>query len=290
MEVSANIDWISASYKHDYELKSGRTAILPDDTQGTMIRGMYGYDIAERFASGAIRMSNSISEKMGIHVVYTAKAIAKAHELYGYSQSNILDYLASGARITRLDVCIDVKDFTIDIEQLYRDAKEGNVATRAKSFGFVESATLKDEKAVGAQTCYIGSMHKRKKLLRVYDKGKQLGLEFDLKRFELELHGHLANGASGLIKQSGYDDMGDTIKSMIKGYADFDATHAGAIFTSSEPVKIAHPQYKKSNTAHWLISVVAPVLARETLADYEVFENFIGMFQAEYERLNHEQE
>lgn len=285
MDVSANIDWISASYPFGYEHVTGKIAVLPSENQGLKTSGMYGYDKATRYNSGAIKLESSVSQKMGIHVVYTAKAIAKAHELYGYSQDYILNYLMGGARITRLDVCIDVKNSPVDIEQLYRDAKSGAIKTRAKQFGYVESATEKDEKAHTAATCYIGSMHKRKKLLRVYDKGAQLGLEFDLKRFELELHGALSNNAAHMIRGYGFDEMGETIKSMIAGYADFSGTHAGEIFTSVEPVKIAHPQYKKSDTAAWLTKTVAPVLAREVLEDPELFNHFFWAFNAEMEKL-----
>ena len=145
-------------------------------------------------------MGSSERHDMGIHVTYSARAIANAMVEFDCTQEQLLHYLMRGAKLSRLDVCFDLQNSEIDIHSLYRDAKEGNVHTRSKSIGFVESAKIGREK--GSQTLYIGSQKKRKKLLRVYDKGEQLGLGIDLKRFELEMRGDIANNAGLKLKKT----------------------------------------------------------------------------------------
>jgi DNA relaxase NicK len=68
-------------------------------------------------------------------------------------------------------------------------------------------------------------MHKRKKLLRVYDKGKQLNLDDFKIRFELEQHGQLANSSAVILRKEPTRLAGN-IAGLIKGYADFTETVA----------------------------------------------------------------
>jgi len=280
--VSAHCDWISATYKNDHT-RSGKANVLPDDHASgfSIIRANNGYDTAKQYRSGAIEQWNSKHPDMGIHVTYTAQALREAQVNFNVDANGILDYIMLGAKITRLDVCLDIENAEIDIRQLHADLVSGKAKTRATTFDFMERAKKGQES--GAMTTYVGSMKKRKKLLRVYDKGKQLGLDTLLTRFELETHGTIANNAA-IILQSDMSDNGKIIAGMIKGYADFSGTHVGKYFEADE-IKIALPKYQKSDTAKWLIEVVAKTLANEAYRDYNVKETFEQYFQFHYNNL-----
>lgn len=288
MEISSNIDWISATY--DYDLRDKMPHVLPDDYLSgfTKVRGMNGYSQARQFAaSGAIEMWHPDHSAMGTLVVYTAQNIRNACETFNCTPLEILDYLSVSAKISRLDVCLDVYDYDVSIRRLYHDCLDKKVKTRAKQFGFTESATSGDEQ--GAMTTYIGSTTKRKKLLRIYDKGKQLGLDRLLTRFELETHGQLSNNATHeLLKNQ--DKAGSKIIGMIQGYASFQDTHVARVFEGTQDIKITHPQYRKSNTAQWLLETVAKTLAKECFADSTLFAQFTGRFTQEYQLLINELE
>lgn len=258
--------------------------VLLDDFKSpyTITRATMGYAQARRYKSGAIVQWHDKHPKMGVHVTYSAQALQFAAENFKMSQSEILNHLTEFARVSRIDVCIDVDNVEIDIRQLHLDMRSGKVKTRAKTFDYVESAKAGNE--FGARTAYVGSMHKRKKLLRVYDKGLQLNLDNFKTRFELEVHGAPAQSAVTILKSSP-DVMAQNINGMITGYADFSDTHAGQYLSSNNPIKLSHPIYKKSDTAKWLVDVVSKTLAKETYKDYNVFEEFSKAFQYHLEQL-----
>lgn len=279
MEISANIDWISATYPYTGDKKS-IARVLPDDHNGehTIIRATMGYDTALQYKSGAMMLWHTKHPNMGIHVVYSAKAIASACENFGIEQWEIIDYLSIDGKITRLDVALDVANVPIDIRQLHSDALSGKIKTRTKSIDYVESAKVGQEH--GARTLYLGSMKKRKKLLRIYDKGMQLNLNNYLTRFELETHGQIAhNAALGLTQD--IERMAQSISGMIKGYADMSQSVPSEVFTS-DAIKIALPKYKKSDTANWLIDIVAKTLAKEVYSNPDVLKQFSERFIQEY--------
>lgn len=277
MEKSAGIDWISVTVKHNaaHDL-DGRIVLADDYTNGfETIKPKNGYNRARQYQSGAIVQWHEEHLSMGIHVTYTSKAIAKACIEFGLSQYEVLESLAYIGKVTRLDVAFDVKNTPIDIRTLYQQMLDGTIKTRAKSFDYVESAKAGNE--FGARTAYVGSMTKRKKLLRVYDKGMQLKLDDYLTRFELETHGQLANNAAHQLLDA--PSMGETIAGMITGYADFSESIVANAFEDVSAVKISHPVYKKSDTARWLVDVVSKTLAKECLLDDNLYSEFNSMFQ-----------
>jgi len=262
LEVSAHIDWISVTVSHHTMREATHGVVLYDDFKLPFVaaRGTMGYVAARRYASGAIVQWHPAHPKMGVHVSYPAQALEYAANNFGVSQHDILAQLTAFGRVSRLDMCVDVKNVEIDIQQIHKDAKSGKIKTRAKQFDYVESAKAGNER--GAATTYIGSMHKRKKLLRIYDKGAQLNLDHFKTRFELEVHGLPAQNAAKVLMKAP-ESMAENIHGMITGYADFTGTKAGKYLSSDIAIKLAHPQYQKSKTANWLIDTVAKSLAKE---------------------------
>jgi hypothetical protein len=264
-------------------LNSGTPLVLGDDyiSGYEKVRGTMGYTSAKRYHSGAIEQYNPLNPSMGIHVTYSSQAILKACEEFICEQDEILLYLATNGNISRLDLAMDIDNIRIDIRSVFHELLQGVIKSRAKIFDYVESAQSGQE--IGARTAYIGSMKKRKKLLRIYDKGMQMNLERYKTRLELETHGAIAkNAASGVL--SHIHAIPQAIAGMIKGYADFtESEELGKFFTNVSAIKLALPQYKKSDTAKWLIEVVAPTLAREASKDYNVAQEFLKAFQYEYD-------
>lgn len=283
MEKSVNIDWISATYPTGYNDNKWQTCVLPQEhREGVPSRPMNGYTLCYKYPSGASLQMNSDRPDMGIHVTYSAKAIAKSMTEFDCTQGQLLHFLMRGAKITRLDVCYDIPYREIDIRELYHDAQRGNIKTRSKSIGYVESSKIGKEE--GAATLYIGSQKNRKKLLRVYDKGSQLDLNHYLTRFELEQRGIISDNAAKLLKAQDLDDYGKVIVGMIKSFADFKDTSVGDLFEVDKvPVKV--PQFRNTDTASWLINIVAPTLAKEMFHEQSVYFDFIDKVKFEYQIL-----
>jgi len=285
MELFTGIDWISATFPHDFPQR-WRSCVHPADTQDRReTKPRNGYTRATVHASGATQATNDNRPDMGIHVVYSASAIAQVYDLYGVSQKQLLEHMCNGAKIARMDVRLDCKDSGLDIEHLYKLAKLGQIETLARSVGYQESA--KTGKEIGAPTCYIGSLKKRTKLLRVYDKGIQNGELIDLKRFELELHGHAAiTAANGLTSQH-LSAWAKHIGGLIKGYCYWPADEiVEQIFSYFTRMTLNVPENLPGNTVNWLLEVCAPVLAREAVFDSGLLVEFMHRVTEELTALN----
>jgi len=284
MELFTGLDWISATFPHNYPQR-WRSCVHPADTQDRQeIKPRNGYTRATVHASGATQSINDNRADMGIHVVYSGSAIAQMFDLYGVSQKQLLEHLCDGAKIARMDVRLDCKDSGLDIEHLYKLAKAGDVETNSRSIGYQESA--KAGNTLGAPTCYIGSLKRRTKLLRVYDKGMQNGELIDLKRFELELHRHSAITAANGLKTADFSDWAAHIGSLIKGYCYWPADDiVETIFSDYSKWVLNVPEVLPGNTVKWLLDVCAPVLARQAVFDSSLIIEFMHRVTEELEGL-----
>lgn len=280
MDLSAGLDWISVTYPINFPSR-WQSCVHPADTETKReIKPRNGYTRATVFGSGATQSTNDNRPDMGIHVVYSARAIGNMQALYDVNQKQLLEHLVSGSKMARLDVKLDVYDSGLDIETLYRMARSGHVDTKARTIAYVESAKTGTEH--GAATCYIGSQKRRKKLLRVYDKGTQMQLNGDLKRFELELRSRSALDAAKRLKAANFEEWGLQIGGLIKAYCYWPDDNAVAdIFADMSKIKIAVPQENVGNTVKWLLDIVAPVLAREAVMDSGILVEFMHRVREE---------
>lgn len=244
-----------------------------------------GYTSGMRCKSGATIAWNDERPDMGTHVVYSATAIKKASEEFGLTQDRILHYLTEFAHVARLDLRVDAQNYQVNIKSLYEQAIAGDVRTRSKSTAFVDSGGIGSKEA-GASTVYIGSQKNRKKLLRVYDKGSQLGINIDLTRFEIEYHGKIAQNAAKSLKSTKFEDYGVVMKGMIRDYADWtDDETFQEIFGNAERIPVSVPQAGDTNTVQWLLGTIAPILARELVRDFSIADRFGEIVEYEYNRL-----
>lgn len=274
MDLSTGLDWISVTFPCNYPQR-WRSCVHPADTENMReIKPRNGYTRATVHPSGATQAANDSRPDMGIHVVYSASAIAQMFYLYGVDQKQLLGHLCDSAKVARMDVRLDCSDSGLDIESLYNMAKTGDVETLARTIGFQESAETGNEAA--AATCYVGSRKHRKKLLRVYDKGAQSGELIDLKRFELEMHRDSALDAANRLRAANLSDWPEYIAGLIKGYCYWPKDKiVKDIFSDFSRIMIAVPALKVGNTEKWLLDVCAPVLAREAVFNSGIIVEFM---------------
>ncbi len=273
MHLSAGIDWISCTYPYEYPTR-WKSCVHPADTDNYVEgKARNGYKNATNYSSGATLMVNHDRPEMGWHVTYTARAIHQLEVIAGVTQKQLLQHLSGDAKIARLDVRIDVADSGLIIEDLYKDAKAGHAETKSRSVGYQESAKTGNE--IGAATCYVGSMKKRKKLLRVYDKAAQSAEFGDLKRFELELHSKSTSTPVKRLRSSNMGDWGKVIGGLIKGFCYWPQNPVVvAIFADLSAIKIGVVQEPVGDTKLWLLNVCAPALAKQSVLDSSLFAEF----------------
>jgi hypothetical protein len=120
--------------------------------------------------------------------------------------------MACGHKPKRVDVALDVFDMNVkagEIEQLFN---EGKVTTRAK-----QGTLIRHDQNRKGEGYYIGSLTKRKKLLRCYDKGAQTKSATDWFRFELQASDTAAPSVMEQLYTRG--DNPDILIGLITGFA-----------------------------------------------------------------------
>lgn len=107
-----------------------------------------------------------------------------------------------GVRPSRLDLCYDDYSKRFMPDDYQRWLMNGNFNTRMKKNGF-----FCDPK--GGTTFYLGN--RRKKLIRIYDKGIESDGNIDAVRYEFELHGDYAKALFDQICEEDVPRFGDLI-------------------------------------------------------------------------------
>lgn len=267
MDVSAFIDWISITHK-----KNGN--FLPDGIPTThkTSGGKIGYTHAKEYTSGVLEMINPERGDMGIHFIYTGKVLENLQSQHGITRDDILrQHTTNGGKLSRIDFAIDVKNSSFSIDTVWDNLENKTAVTKS-----THSRTQNGNNA--GYTVYVGSRKKRKKLLRVYDKAKeQKDFVSDYIRVELQLNGLVAREGAKMYQDNDYST--ETIKSLIKGFADFPEYDTWNDVFNCECLKIPVGTAGDGQTETWLLKQVAPAMARVLIDN----EDFIHKF---YESVN----
>lgn len=273
MIVTAHIDWVSGT-KRDIvtgglgmggikRYISGRLQSELGSLDWVSGKPVNGYTVAMESETGIKLMSNEDRPDMGLHIIISGSALSKCEKI-GITTDSIMDWmLASGYRLSRLDIAVDAVDSGLLIQDLANDVASGKVNTRARTAPYI------DDKMGEGKTQYIGSMRKRTKLFRAYSKDAEQGLiDTDWKRFELELRGKHAVNAGDIIMTGGAKEK--TIQGLILGYVDFYNNPVWREIMGTDEIDLKSTTWETGDTQKWLLEQVAPSLAR-VLDDDESF-------------------
>lgn len=261
MKAELSIDYISITSKNSI------SAIHPFYSSSPMTlknSGSMGYTQTRKHEpSGAYEMRNPDHVSMGVHVVYSGQALAWLENRETDSLEVLLYHVNMGHKVVRLDISIDFFDSDISIEILALQAKNKMVKTNSKSWLHILSDT--------GETLYIGSLNKRKKLLRIYDKGLEQKVQKNWIRVELELHHRSAEQGSKMLMGYGLE----IIPSIINGFASFPCDDIYTECMGSDNMTIRVKEEKENSTQKWLIEVIAPLVARVSLEDKHFADRFV---------------
>lgn len=250
--VNKAIDYLSFTMKSTDPLAQ----ILPDisEIESEKFGGnAYGYNMTRRYQSGLLTMWHTTQEKMGVHCIYSAKALAR---LEGTPMMLLDSVISNGYKVSRIDLAvtssrIDGGKHELTPHILAEIALGGKVETKLKN-------GIQIGENMQIQTCYFGSLKTRKRLFRAYDKGLEQGLVDNfLVRYELETRQNATQLSKQLLK-------GTDIGSLINNYVKVDHPIWQQILGSNSVA----PEYSErvkslnENLWEWLISSCAPALGR----------------------------
>ena len=237
----------------------------------TSSKAYNGYTSAMKSETGILLMSNDERPDMGIHCVMSGSCLSANNEM-NVSQHDVLSWIMNGGHsVSRIDFAIDAKNSGLTPKRVARDIVAKKHVTKARTAPYINDGIRE------GSTQYVGSLRNRTKLLRVYDKAADLGLDQDWLRIELELHGLSANKAAKL--QHDRENDGSVAASLVKGYFDIPSNRKWQNIINSDAIKIDVPAKEAGNTELWLLNVVAPCLARQLDLD----ESFMFKFMRQVE-------
>lgn len=271
--LSQSIDWLQVTYREyippkEWKCKSEKTG-----------SGMWGYTEKEQFSDGRIVLKNPERPIMGTHVIMGATCLAQIACGYGVTPYDLLKSLEPGSRVTRLDVCVDIKNGCFDFDALQLELEGGFVKTRASvSHRFQEIGGEGD-------TIYIGSAESQKRL-RIYNKAAEKKLKnHQWTRVELQARAEVAHELADMIASS--PDNERIIPGAITGFVDFSSNADWVRVFRGAPVLIKIPEKEASKTIAWLLEVAAPCLARQQVAlpSARIFDAFLARYEEECAKL-----
>jgi len=198
-------------------------------------------------------------------------------------RNSIVDIISKeiegGAKFSRIDLCVTSEDGTL-LSKFNECLVAGDVVSRR-----YDPRTSKRIVDINnrVETTYVGSMKKRGRngIFRAYNKGLEMGLGFDLSRFELECKGDIAHNNTKRIR----DGVG--IGNMIRKAVDLPKEVWWTdLMGESKPLpKYVQDSIKDEDDPDrvwkWLCKQVAPALGKELAIDEKT-----GVSKANFDRFN----
>jgi hypothetical protein len=251
MSLSATIDWLSFTHK---PVAREKAKFIGMTSNRELVVPKHGYTDAVLYETGLVHMWSKMREGMGHHYVYSGSCLASLAG-QGHSCMVILDHaIKAGAKITRLDLALDVLDRKIDITSIARDVNDGKSTGTARSWEHVVSQG-------GGETLYIGS-RQSERFLRLYNKAAQTGnLDMQWSRLEVELKGDTAKTLARVVSQQTSLSLGDVLWEIANGMCKLD--NPDWLIFAEHTDTIGLPKIERfSDTEKWIIEQVCPAIER----------------------------
>lgn len=270
------VDWISGTFKdgiNDAQCRDALSFGYPKKAW-TMSDGKHGYTFMLQHPFSHIIMSNPERKDMGVHVQLGGRALKTIAE-GGHSAITMLEwFMREGAKLSRLDLAVDVYDHPIDIIALAQTPRRKESPGTARKWSFLKG----DD---GGCTAYIGSRHSDK-FLRIYDKAIESGnVGRPWTRFELEFKGDAARQTAIRFMATPEAERGAMIKGLMKGLFNPDDAFYQSLM-DAESYHIPAAKNTEDNTVEWLLNSVAKTLAKTIIrrSDIDVAALFLDAVQA----------
>lgn len=267
MEILIRIDWISVTDKKPITPQPSAHPSLMDKNWQECA-GKNGYNVGQKHVTGVREYRNYSRVDMGRHTVYSSKALDRIKQMINISGTDVLiHHINEGHTVARLDLAIDFIGYATPVGQFVDAYLNGEVTTKLRTASVVKSLTN------GGETLYLGSLKKRKNLIRVYNKGAEQGVDIDWIRVELQIMGKKATSTGKEICKS--ENIKETIIGIIKNIVDFKTVAIWKELTSlTQDVQMSSIPKSQGDTEAWLMNQVIPALGRTVVLNIEFWIQF----------------
>lgn len=198
---TVKLDWVSFTVENTVESMDKLRGFFDDMGIEERDFGGMGYDHSVSLGeNGAIYWSETRSD-MGIHVRLPAQTLSAVETTPIGLIRRVIDW---DGKFTRLDIAFDDFDGLLDIDEMHRKIKAGELVTRWRKVKRIDGGKVGDDEKTG-DTINIGS-RSSESFLRIYDKkletearGKTVENIDNWVRVEIELKGEKSDVFSRLL-------------------------------------------------------------------------------------------
>lgn len=254
MDVSACTDYMAFTFLKAPPmftdiLVENKALAQPGERRAT---GLQGYAEAQELACGALVLTGE--KRMGTHAIFGGSALQKTRD--GGISDVVLArrILAQGAKMTRIDVTIDLFGCRMTPNTVKLAYLAGRLKTRAKA--------ANEDKGIGqdGHTVYIGSPASDRRL-RVYDKNAELHLENERRwtRLELQNRKRWARATANALADA--QNSLQVASAALSNFMEWDNVEYNRALALDGPT-IQPERVREHDTLSWLTDQVAPAFAR----------------------------
>ena len=154
------------------------------------LKSWNSYDIAYFTNSGVLIAYHSTNPILKIYISLSAKALYSQN----YTINQIIEWGKSkDAKFTRIDLAQDDYDGYLNIEEIYKKIKNGELVTRFRNFSIYENhefSTIESGKIGSGETgktIYLGNLKNSNTVVRIYDKQAKEKTDYHWVRVEYQL-------------------------------------------------------------------------------------------------------
>lgn len=212
-----------------------------------------GYTNAKKYIpDGRVSSLNPDRPDMMVHIRYSGKTLLEleksmnAHEIMKFHYS--MNAQGIEQRFTRLDLAIDVRDSEFSVQDYAKLIRRGEYKARAKKPNLIDGFGNGD-------TLYIGS-RQSERMLRIYDKAKEQGINGDWIRIELEIKGKKSRSHGRAIASMDVSVVGTYIANCIIKFVQFDCDVWDTLNAVPQIELAKTDKIKGSNTREWLLTQI----------------------------------
>lgn len=271
-EISSKIDWLSVTV--------GEVKYPPQwsEERAELPHGMLRYDTAVKYIDGRLEMCSSTRKEMKPHIQFSGGCIDRICFDYEIDTVDVLRAMSYG-KPSRIDLAIDIKKGSLDIEQLSDHFKQDKALTTARSGLYLSGVK------VAGNTLYVGAKGSEKRV-RIYDKAAEQGItDFEWTRIELQVRHGSAQSTMPVLVSSNKPHL--TIAAIINGFISFPEISEWFLVMGQESFKPTHVSVNTSSRRKWLLETAAKSLATELVLGIEgdyFLEQFLSVVAAEVGR------
>lgn len=292
MHSLLHIDWLSVTIPviskgqierlEDMQLwQASDSKIYTLDTSKWRVSApQYGYTHAYTSSQSTVVMFGQAA--MGIHIIYSGQSL-QALVSKGIDAERLIENVQNmGGKATRIDIALDIIDGRATVGTFHDALRQGKCFTSAKTWRVMAGSE-------GGHTLYVGS-RTSERMVRIYDKKAERAAKFEEVdtaswiRVECEFKGDRAKALLNACKDN---DFTDVLRSHLIDAFDFpsNAEYQKALDCGGQFVEPTKTKRKDTQTRHWLMKMVAPVIAREGATDPEFYAQLLTEINAQIERL-----